>query len=229
MMNQNPSCQICQAPICISRIQFFRRLTHEQSTLIVDQVQRHAFKKGEVALYQGDISDAFSIVTSGRFKAYSVNEEGKSHLLYTFSLGQFFGQESLFEVQEMHYRVEAMEDSTLCSISLAALKKLIYTYPDLGFNLLTEMNDRIQFLEKEITIHSRELLIDRLIAFLWEISKDFGKDLETSISIQLPFSQEDLAMRLGTSRESINRSLKTLEKQNKIKLEGRKQIILYKL
>ncbi len=229
MLDKNLSCQMCQAPICISQIHLFRRLTPQQSQLIVSLIQRYSYKKGEIVIHQGDKSDAFSIVTSGRFKAYTVNEEGKAHLLYTFQTGQFFGQEALFEAQEMTYTVEAMEDSTLCKLSLETLKKLIYEYPDLGFNLLAEMNDRIQSLEKELTTHSTELLIDRLHKFLWDIAKDYGKDNGTYISIHLPYSQEDMAMRLGTSRESINRTLKSLEKQRKLKLEKRKEILLYKM
>lgn len=220
---------MCKAPICISHIHLFRRLTQAQSDLIVSLIERYSYKKGEMVIHQGDENDQFSIVTSGRFKAYTVNEEGRAHLLYTFNTGQFFGQEALFLKQEMNYSVEAMEDSTLCKLSLDHLKKLIYEYPDLGFNLLAEMNDRIQDLEKELTNHSTELLIDRLQQFLWDLTKDFGKDMGQYILVQLPYSQEDLAMRLGTSRESINRTLKSLEKQKKIKLEKRKQILLYKM
>ncbi len=229
MLNENLNCQMCKAPICISQIHLFRRLTHQQSELITSLIQRYSFKRGDIVINQGDESDSFCIATSGRFKAYTVNEEGRAHLLYTFNTGQFFGQEALFEKQEMSYTVEAMEDSTLCKLSLETLKKLIYEYPDLGFNLLAEMNDRIQSLEKELTNHSTELLIDRLQQFLWELAKDFGKDNGTTVSMTLPYSQEDLAMRLGTSRESINRTLKSLEKQKKIKLEKRKQILLYKM
>lgn len=220
---------MCQAPICISQIHLFRRLTKKQSDLIVSYTKRYSYKKGDLVIHQGDESDSFCIVTGGRFKAYTVNEDGKAHLLYTFSTGQFFGQEALFEKQEMTYTVEAMDDSTLCKLSLETLKKLIYEYPDLGFNLLAEMNERIQSLEKELTTHSTELLIDRLQQFLWELAKDFGKDNGKTISMILPYSQEDLAMRLGTSRESINRTLKSLEKQKKIKLEKRKEILLYKM
>lgn len=229
MLNKNLNCKMCQAPLCISHIHLFRRLTEKQSALIVSQIKRYSYSKGEVILNQGDEINAFSIVTSGRLKAYSINEEGKAHLLYTFSTGQFFGQEALFESQEMSYSVEAMEESTLCTLSIESLKKLIYEYPDLGFNLLSEMNERIQSLEKELLGHTTELLIDRLLKFLWEASHDFGKDHGQSVSLNLPYSQEDLAMRLGTSRESINRTLKSLEKLKKLKLEKRKQIILYKM
>ena len=229
MLNKNLNCQMCQAPLCISHIHLFRRLSKKQSALIVSLIQRHSYQKGEIVLNQGDETDSFSIVTSGRFKAYSVNEEGRAHLLYTFSTGHFFGQEALFEAKEMGYSVEAMEDSTLCTLSLETLKKLIFDYPDLGFNLLAEMNERIHTLEKELLTHSTELLIDRLLKFLWDSSLDFGKDMGNYIAVNLPYSQEDLAMRLGTSRESINRSLKSLEKLKKLKLEKRKQILLYKM
>ena len=229
MLDKNLNCQMCQAPICISKIDLFRRLTPQQNAIILSMVQRHSFKKGETVLNQGDEVEQFSIVTSGRFKAYSITEEGKIHLLYLFSVGQFFGQEALFERQEMSYTIEAMDDASLCTLSLETLKDLIYKYPDLGFNLLAEMNERIQSLEKELSTHSTELLIDRLYKYLWELAKNYGQDFGRFILLYLPYSQEDMAMRLGTSRESINRTLKSLEKMKKLKLEKRKQLILYKM
>jgi DNA-binding transcriptional regulator YhcF (GntR family) len=38
-----------------------------------------------------------------------------------------------------------------------------------------------------------------------------------------------MAMRLGVSRESVNRKLKQLEKEERIKLQSRREIIIYKM
>lgn len=64
---------------------------------------------------------------------------------------------------------------------------------------------------------------------LKQLSSDYGVQLKHGIKINNPLSQDEMAMRLGVSRESVNRKLKQLEKDERIKLQSRREIIIYKM
>lgn len=221
------SCLTCKAPICISQLSLFRNLTPSQSGRIVKHVTRRGFKKGEIFLNQGDIISQFVIVSRGQFKALSINEDGKVKVVHYLKTGDFFGQDSLFKEKEIAYSIEAMSDGALCMIDSRTMHELIHNEPDLAFSILDELNDRVNQLEMELsTVHSESLEV-RLMNLLIQLSNDYGIKVENGTKLNCPLSQDEMAMRLGVSRESVNRKLKQLEKEERIKIHARREIIIY--
>ena len=223
------TCAHCKAPLCISNIHLFKRLTPHQQALIVSHVERFFIPKGTLVLNQGDLIDRFYIVNGGRFKAYTVNEEGKMHVLYYWSVGSFFGQDGLFESTRFPYTIEAIEDSTLCTIHSETMKKLMEDYPDVAWAVLGELSHRLNSVEIELSQVSIESLDQRLLNLLWTLNKDYGQAHPKGFLLHSPFTQEELAMRLGATRESVNRALKKLEQDHKLEARKPREWILYKM
>ena len=223
------SCQTCRAPICISQINLFRHLSPVQRGKIIKHVNRVAFNRGDIFLNQGDQISEFVIVSRGQFKAVTVSPEGKSHVIQYFKTGDFFGQDSLFKEKELPYTIQAMSEGALCMIDSATMHELIHNEPDLALSILNELNNRVNQLESELSTFHVETLEVRLMNLLEQLSQDYGVQLKHGIKINNPLSQDDMAMRLGVSRESVNRKLKQLEKDERIKLQSRREIIIYKV
>ncbi len=223
------SCQTCKAPICISQINLFRNLTPVQRGRIIKHVNRRAFSRGEIFLNQGDMISEFVIVSRGQFKAVSVNPDGKAKIIQYFSTGDFFGQDSLFKEKELPYTIQAVTEGALCMIDSKTMHELIQNEPELALSILNELNNRLNQLENELSIVYVESLEVRLMNLLAQLSQDYGVKLKEGIKLNNPLSQDEMAMRLGVSRESVNRKLKQLEKEEKIKLQSRREIIIYKM
>lgn len=221
------SCQTCKAPICISHLSLFHNLNSIQSGKIVKHVTRSGFNKGDIFLNQGDVISQFVIVSRGQFKAVSVNEDGRAKVVNYLKTGDFFGQDSLFEKKEIMYSIEAMTEGALCMIDSKTMQELIHSEPDLALSILNELNHRVSQLESELsTIHAESLEV-RLMNLLTQLSHDYGVKENRGIRLNCPLSQDEMAMRLGVSRESVNRKLKQLEKNNRIKIQSRREIIIY--
>lgn len=221
------SCLTCKAPICISHLSLFRNLTPIQSGRIIKHVTRRGFNKGEVFLNQGDIISQFVIVSRGQFKALSINEDGKAKVIQYLKTGDFFGQDSLFKEKEIAYSIEAMSEGALCMIDSKTMHELIHNEPDLALSILDELNNRVSQLEMELTTVHAERLEVRLMNLLIQLSNDYGVKVEHGIKLNCPLSQDEMAVRLGVSRESVNRKLKQLEKEDRIKIHSRREIIIY--
>lgn len=221
------SCQTCKAPICISHLSLFHNLNSIQRGKIVKHVTRSGFNKGDIFLNQGDVISQFVIVSRGQFKAVSVNQEGKAKVVQYLKTGDFFGQDSLFEKKELMYSIEAMTEGALCMIDSKTMQELIHSEPDLALSILNELNHRVSQLESELsTIHAESLEV-RLMNLLTQLSHDYGVKENRGIRLNCPLSQDEMAMRLGVSRESVNRKLKQLEKNHRIKIQSRREIIIY--
>lgn len=169
------------------------------------------------------------IVSRGQFKAVSVTSEGKAKVIQLFKTGDFFGQDSLFKEKELPYTIQAVTEGALCMIDNRTMQDLIQNEPDLALSILNELNHRVNQLENELSTVYVESLEVRLMNLLKQLSQDYGVKQADGIKLNCPLSQDEIAMRLGVSRESVNRKLKQLEKENKIKLQSRREILLYKM
>lgn len=222
----NANCLNCKAPMCISHISLFRKLTTSQQTLIVSHVKRKVFRKGEIFMHEGEFLSSFVIVSQGRFKASTISKEGKQSVLYFFSIGDFFGQQALFEDIMLPYSIEAMEDSVLCMIDSQTMKELMKKHIEISISIVSALSNRVASLEQELSSASAEKIDIRLLNLLYDLSKDYGKHDTYTIHLKLPMNQEEMARRLGVSRESINRNLKKLHEDKSIQIISRKEIIL---
>lgn len=220
------SCHTCQAPVCISKIGIFRQLTLSQQQQVIANVFRKHYKKGEIVVSEGDHLNKFVVVSQGSFKCYINHKDGKQKTLYYLHLGDFFGQQSLFDRIENPYTVEAIEDAGVCMIDATTIESMISAQPEFALSIIKELSSKVQSLESELSHVTLDPLETRLSKLLWELSKDFGVQSTLGMTMKLPLTQQEIGMRLGVTRESVSRALKQLERTNKIKLYPNKRVIL---
>jgi CRP/FNR family transcriptional regulator, anaerobic regulatory protein len=221
------NCSTCRAPLCISHLSIFGNLSVRQRNLIIANVVRIPFKKGEIFLHEQDPLSSFVVINRGRFKATSVLEDGHRRVLNFYRVGDFFGETSLFKPMNAPYTIECVEDGNLCTIPSHLMQELIKKEPDLALSLLSSLSNRIESLESELKRVHVDRLDHRLYALLESLEQDYGEIRNTQRILRNPLSQEEMANRLGSSREAISRTLKKLELSKKIKCLPHKEIILY--
>jgi CRP-like cAMP-binding protein len=59
-----------------------------------------------------------------------------------------------------------------------------------------------------------------------DLAARFGHETPTGVRITLALSQDDLAALTGTTRESVNRALRGMERARRIMVEGRGRYVL---
>ncbi len=220
------TCLTCKAPLCISHIRLFRTLSEKQQALIVANVIRIPFKKGEIFIHEQEPLASFVLINRGRFKAYNDTIDGKRNVVYFYRTGDFFGENSLFHPVDSPFTVECVEDGSLCTIPSDIMHHLIQQDQDLSLALLAGLSYRIEALEDEIKSVHVERLENRLYGLLKSLELDYGEIRNGERIVRLPLSQEEIASRLGSSREAISRTLKKMDLEGKIRLLAHKEILL---
>lgn len=221
------NCSTCKAPLCISHLSIFGNLSVRQRNLIIASVVRIPFKKGEIALHEHESLSSFVVINRGRFKAYSDTEDGHRRVLNFYRVGDFYGETSLFKPMIAPYTIECVEDGNLCTIPAYVMQDLIKKEPDLALSLLNSLSSRVESLELELKRVHVERLDHRLYALLESLEVDYGEIRNTQRILRNPLSQEEMANRLGSSREAVSRSLKKMELSKKIKCLPHKEILIY--
>lgn len=220
------TCLTCKAPLCISHLSLFGDLSPKLQTLVVSNVDRLPMKKGEIYIRETDPLNTFVVINRGRFKAYTDSEDGRRSVVYFYRSGDFFGENSLFKPSTSPFTVECVEDGSLCTIKADIMQNLIRQEPELALSILSRLSTRVETLEHEIKSVHVERLENRLYALLESFENDYGVISNGQRLLRLPLNQEEMASRLGSSREAVSRTLKKMELAGKIKLLPHKEIIL---
>ncbi len=178
------------------------------------------FSRGQ-ALYEPHMfKRVLTLVLSGELLVTSSNSEGKSAILNTLGCGAVCGVTALFGDEETFVtQVTARKDTDVLLISQEVLSAWFAQYPVLAENYIRFLTDRIRFLNRKITTYTGGQSDDRLLRYLQDHCDADG-------CVQLSGRVSDLARILDVGRSSLYRSLEALEKEGKLRRDGKRLWIL---
>ena len=209
----------------LREVPIFGDLTEEALLTISKLAVRRKFPRSTLIVLEESHAETLYIIELGSVKITRLNEEGREVILAMLGPSEFFGEMALLDGQGRSANVMALEDTTLVTLSRRDFLDVLGQYPSISIQLLREMTSRLRKSDQQIKSLSLSDAEHRIGIALHRISEDVGIFRKGEVIIaQLPF-QQDIANMAGTSRETVSRMLKNLNKKGLIKREGRKLII----
>jgi len=216
----------CRHRICAKRIPIFTNLDQEEINRVISLIVRRRYAKGELIIMQGERLEGLIIISQGQVKVFRNSNEGREHILYFFSEGDFFGEKNLIRNQAATYSVEALEDTSICMIRKSDFQKLLENYPSISIKILEELCSRMDRLESIIENMGAKNVEERVSSVLLEFAEKHGKEHPKGIMVELPLSREGIANYIGLARETVSRKLKVLQDEGVIEMVGNKKVIV---
>jgi CRP/FNR family transcriptional regulator, anaerobic regulatory protein len=220
------SCEQCTGKYCAKKAPIFSVLDNEQLSDVMSMILRRRYKKGQVIFFEGDVSDKFYIINSGKIKIFKYNKEGKEQILYILSDGDFIGYLNLLKKGKVDYNAEALEDVGVCILTKDDFDKIVKRTPEISLRILESLHDRLVSLENLVQTLSTKDIEARIAGLLRGFAKDFGREEREGIAIDLPLSREEMANYIGVTRETMSRKLTAMEEEGVIELVGNRKIII---
>ena len=118
-------------PGVLRRIKILATLSDEQIERFVRFMEIEAVPQWTVVVKQGERGDTMYLILDGELRVRTM-AAGKETILTTLSIGDFFGDISLFDRGPRSADVVANSDATLLKISSAAFDKLAADAPDVA-------------------------------------------------------------------------------------------------
>jgi len=182
-----------------------------------------AYPKNAVIVNEGDRSDSLYVILSGKVKVYLADEEGKEVLLNTQGAGEYFG-EIILDEGPRSASVMTLEPSKFSIISKTQFQEFLATHPDGALELIRSLIQRVRALTKSVGNLALLDVYGRVARMLLELATEH----EGRLIINEPLTQQDMASRVGCSREMISRILKDLRAGGYVKMDGDKMVIAKK-
>lgn len=180
-----------------------------------------SFARDAVVVSAHDAGDALYIVSSGSVKVSLLGENGREIILSTLSDGDFFGEMSLVDGEPRSATVTCITDAHLLRLSRRDFLQLLRSYPSIGVNVMTEMCVRLRRADEAIGNLALLDVYGRVARFILERAAEEGEEGEEGILLRKMPTQQHVASRIGTSRETVSRALSEFQRRGFIEQRGR--------
>lgn len=189
----------------------------------IDSISGFVFEKkvgkGEVVTQEGDEAEALYFVVSGAVKCYKTSEEGKEQIIRIVLPGDSFNDVTVFDDGPNPASAEAMSAVLLYAIARRDMERILRDHPKVVANATTVLAARIRhFLELVEDLSFRQV-IGRIARLLLDYAGD-------GTGPRPKLTQQEMAASVGTAREVVGRSLKTLHEEGAIRMERNRIVIV---
>lgn len=200
------------------------RPTFETIEHFFEKYDLREYKKGQVFILNGETSDFTYYVISGRVKVYDVNYRGDEIILNVYKPPAIFPIFSLIDSAANKYIYEADTATTIRRAPTNEVKRLLESSPDTTLDLLKQTYSYLTSLLERQALLMAGSAKSRLIYELIIQCQHYSATDEAGNTI-LDIHEKDLAARAGLSRETVNREVGKLKRDNLIALDHHRIII----
>ena len=198
----------------------FLGLSEQDINAMSQRAVTRAYPKNTIILHEGDDTDALYIILAGRVKIFLANAEGKEIILDTQGPGEYFG-EMVLDEGPRSASVMTLEPCRFQVVPKDDVKALLQSHPDFAMHLVRKLIWRGRVLTEHVKSLALKNVYERFSKLLMELSlPENGKRI-----LQEKLSQQEMANRIGASREMINRIIKDLTTGGYITIDGPRIII----
>lgn len=210
----------------LRNVSLFESLNEEELKALAELTFTRNFGKDGVIILAEEEGDTLFIIKEGQVKVSIVSEEGREVILSLLGPGTVFGELSLLDGKPRSANVVATEETSLVMLRRSDFVQLIYKTPQIATALLAELATRLRKTDRQIEGLALLDVTSRISETLLQLATDQGKETSDGITIESRPTHQELANMSGTTRETVSRVLKRLEKQGYINCVGRKITIL---
>jgi CRP-like cAMP-binding protein len=188
---------------------------------------RHLFKemrydKGSIFLSEGGWTNSLYFIVSGLVKVYKTSTNGKEQVLHIAPPGDSLNDVSLYDNGPNAAGMVALTPIVLYAIDKKDVIRVLQENPNLMMNVIRALAERVRRDSNLLEALSSSQVLVRLAKLF------LGRYGGEEFTVGLNLTQKDMASLVGSSREMVNRSLKTIEEMGGIRLSRRKVIVLDK-
>jgi CRP/FNR family transcriptional regulator len=194
--------------------EYFEGLEQGLLEQVAGHMQLREYERGEALFWEGDPCAGLHIIEQGFVKLYRLSPQGRQYIVRVLQEGDTCNEVPTFDRGTNPVNVEALETTRVWVIQPEILRTLLHKHPDFAQKVIDNFAMNLRGLVRMVSEMAFYQVTHRLARLISEQSPD-----ELSGT---PWTQEQLAARLGTVREVVARSLKELERSGAIQMDKRR-------
>lgn len=206
----------------LSEFSLFRELNDYELSKITDIAISRDWKKLSHVFLQGDPLENVYFIYDGKIKIYKSDISGKEQLVAILKKGEMFPHVGFFRKGDYPAYAEVLEHSTLIAIPISKFENVLIENPQLCIKVFKVLGEKIVDLQNRLEEQILNNTYEQIIKLLIRLGQKYGKKLNDGrILLKAEFTNKDLANMIGTTRETISRTLTKMKKEKLIEVDDK--------
>jgi CRP/FNR family transcriptional regulator, cyclic AMP receptor protein len=210
----------------IRRVPLFATLSDTEFKTLEHIFLIRSYRKHQVIFLEEETGTYMYIVLAGKLKVTKSTAGGKENILAIHRPGDFFGDMALLDGKTSPATVSAMEDCRIAYVSKADFNSLLMTNEKVVLQMVQVLCGRLRQVWGQIQSLSYSSAEARIKGGILELARKHGVPDARGIIIDLKITHQEVAEMVGTSRETVTRTLARLRDERILLFEGRRIILL---
>jgi CRP/FNR family cyclic AMP-dependent transcriptional regulator len=190
----------------LRNVPLFSSLSEEELQPIAEMATSRSLPANSVVVNEGDQTESLYVILSGRVKVFLSDEDGKEITLGIEGPGDYFG-EMVLDGGPRSASVMTIEPAQFSIIQKADIEKYLHNNPAVAVNIIRQLIGRIRGLTDNVRSLALLDVYGRLRKLLLDLSEEQPNGERV---IKEKITQQELANRVGASREMVSKILKDL-------------------
>jgi CRP/FNR family transcriptional regulator, dissimilatory nitrate respiration regulator len=198
--------------------QLFMGLPPADIAAIASFVVPKHLDKGEYLFREGNRSEGFYIVQKGAINVHRVSAAGKEQVIYLFRPIESFAEATLATETGYPADARATEPATVLLVPKNDFVDLLRSRPELALRMLGSMSQHLRViigLLDDLTLKDMETRLAN-----WLLKRCPRPISDRAVEIKLDRTKRVLAAEMGTTSETLSRTLAKFRDQNFLQVKG---------
>lgn len=197
----------------LQHFSLFKNLTDYEMEPILDIARNRTFRQGTHLFMQGDPLTNVYFILHGKIKIYRTDIQGKEQIVNVLGESGMFPHQGFFRNDNYPAHAEVIEEASLVYIPIPLFEQFLITNPEVSVKVFKVLGDMIVDLQNRLEEQILHNTYEQIILLLLRLATSHGKEVnESEVKITTQFTNKDLANMIGSSRETVSRTLTQLKK-----------------
>jgi CRP-like cAMP-binding protein len=206
-------------------VPIFSELTDGDIASLARLSSRRRFPKDTVVFFENEEGDFFFMILEGRIKVTILGDDGREVILSMLGPGDFFGEMALLDNEPRSATAIAVEESELLQLHRTDFQSVLTDNRSIQHALIKILTGRLRRANHQISTLALLDVYGRVARVIVDMAREEGRRLRDGRIAFRRATHQEIANRIGTTRETVTRMLKDLERQGLIHVEGKEIVV----
>ncbi|MBI2849348.1 MAG: Crp/Fnr family transcriptional regulator [Chloroflexi bacterium] len=209
----------------LSSVSLFAGLAPKELEWLEAHMIRRIFPEGTLIFNKGDRGDGLYIIRFGLVKIFITSPDDRETDIAILYPNDCFGEMAALDEGPRSASAIALDKTETLYLSRRDLLFFLETCPRVALRFINLLARRLRETDDKLVDLVVYDISGRLAKKLLELADSFGSTTSEGIAVPTPFTQQDLANMIGSTRESVNKVLKLFRDRGYITMNNRRLTI----
>lgn len=204
----------------LEQFDVFKVLSKSELNEVAETSIHKPYKKDEPIMFPFNSQKTIYLLKEGGVKVGNYTENGEENLKYLLNSGNIFGEMALADGNSTDF-VVAAENCTVCTLHMDVIERIMSKNKAFNRAMYKLIGLRLRKVEFQIAQIVYKDSTTRIIEFLQELGRDFGKNKENSLIVKKFLTNTEIGKLTFTSRQTVSSVLNKLKRNGNIDYNDR--------